>query len=636
MTYPTQVLAPYTFLTSTGGAPLDAGKVYIGVANLNPETNPITVYWDKALTQPAAQPILTSGGYLMRAGTPARIYSNTDYSITVKDREGRLMYTAATSAEPIVAPFVPSFKAGTPTTGYDPEVGDFTGSVSRTFLDKAREVVSFEDFGAVGDGITDDTASITAAVASGAAVVNGTAGKVYLIKNRILPGRNQILRGNNSTLKPDYSLLGYNGDIFYMTGSNSLNSEAKNILIEGWKVVPALATTVGFGVQVNGESFTYKPSNVTIRDNSFINCPLGGVFINSATFCTVSRNFVDGGFRTVGTKAPIATPSDCSKILISENMSINTTQYGIQTYYGYAIVVANNIIDGSKTISGDLSCITIDRTTEATVIGNSVRNAANDQIFVTGVKDVTVTGNTCVGGKGGIQVCYNFEDVEDPDLKESVNVTVTGNAINFTSDRGIIFNGVQRSTITSNSIRGGVGNAIALVETIRPGDSYQSVTSDIAITANVCERGYFQSTVASGGLRISVIANLFASYGGTNNNTILMNNDGLLSLRFGNKPLENFGLLKREAMSADQWLMEFRLADESFHKGFVQRYLYGDILFQDSAGVGCFRIGVGEGTNKKDIATDKAGAGLIVKSPNGLVQMRIGIDNTGAIVTSAP
>ncbi|MDP3939802.1 MAG: glycosyl hydrolase family 28-related protein [Deltaproteobacteria bacterium] len=42
-----------------------------------------------------------------------------------------------------------------------------TGSVARTVQAKAREIVSVNDFGAVGDGVTDDTAAIAAAIATG-------------------------------------------------------------------------------------------------------------------------------------------------------------------------------------------------------------------------------------------------------------------------------------------------------------------------------------------------------------------------------------------------------------------------------------------------------------------------------------
>jgi hypothetical protein len=67
----TQLAPPYPIFTDKSGSPLDNGYLYFGTANLNPETNPITVYYDSALTQPAAQPLRTSNGYVMRNGCAA-------------------------------------------------------------------------------------------------------------------------------------------------------------------------------------------------------------------------------------------------------------------------------------------------------------------------------------------------------------------------------------------------------------------------------------------------------------------------------------------------------------------------------------------------------------------------------------
>jgi len=91
---------PLQMYYDTDGTPLDAGYIYIGVNGLNPESNPVSVYWDNALTQPALQPIRTLNGYPSRNGTPARLYTSlTDgtYSVIVKNKSGGLVYSKLSS-----------------------------------------------------------------------------------------------------------------------------------------------------------------------------------------------------------------------------------------------------------------------------------------------------------------------------------------------------------------------------------------------------------------------------------------------------------------------------------------------------------------------------------------------------------
>jgi len=85
---------PYPAFAEADGQPLEDGYIWIGTVNLNPITNPIAAYWDSALTISAVQPIRTSGGYAVYLGTPARIYTGSDYSIQVHDKNGTVVYTS--------------------------------------------------------------------------------------------------------------------------------------------------------------------------------------------------------------------------------------------------------------------------------------------------------------------------------------------------------------------------------------------------------------------------------------------------------------------------------------------------------------------------------------------------------------
>ena len=232
----TQLAPPYPIFTDKNGSPLDAGYLYFGEVNKNPETNPIQVYYDISLTQPVAQPIRTSNGYVMRNGSPALIYANDQFSLTVRDKSGSLVIYS-----PVGYGIAPGSAApGGSSLGYDDFVGDGTttiytisstvlssssvnvfidgvyqskdnytasgttvtfstappllshieivaygvnnvgsinatntifnaaisGSINRTAQAKMAEVPSVLDFGAIGDGVTDDTAAFNAAWAA--------------------------------------------------------------------------------------------------------------------------------------------------------------------------------------------------------------------------------------------------------------------------------------------------------------------------------------------------------------------------------------------------------------------------------------------------------------------------------------
>lgn len=67
------------------------------------------------------------------------------------------------------------------------------GAISRSVIDKLRDSVHVKDFGAKGDGATDDTAAFAAALASGASEVRADNG-VYKTASVVTIGKGQVLR----------------------------------------------------------------------------------------------------------------------------------------------------------------------------------------------------------------------------------------------------------------------------------------------------------------------------------------------------------------------------------------------------------------------------------------------------------
>lgn len=89
------VISPYPMFFDTDGKPLTTGRVYVGVAGLNPLTNPQTAYWDVALTIPAID-INIIAGYIVYNGAPGKLYVPVDYSILITDKNGSVVFSRLT------------------------------------------------------------------------------------------------------------------------------------------------------------------------------------------------------------------------------------------------------------------------------------------------------------------------------------------------------------------------------------------------------------------------------------------------------------------------------------------------------------------------------------------------------------
>ena len=238
------ITPPFPTFTDLDGQPLEAGYIWIGVENLPPQTNPQTAYWDEALTQPAAQPIRTSGGYPVNNGTPAALYAPGAYSILVQDSRGTLVYSALAETVLITSNIVTFLQAG-------------TGAVTRTAQSKMRDVVSVKDFGAVGDGVSDDTVDIQAALSSGAKNVFLGDGATYLTTGTVIvPNEVSIDFGTSKIL---YS--GTRDRAAVQFGNNNLASTSGR-MINAW--VESASTDVSNGAFVGIKLYNVQRTMIDV------------------------------------------------------------------------------------------------------------------------------------------------------------------------------------------------------------------------------------------------------------------------------------------------------------------------------------------------------------------------------------
>jgi hypothetical protein len=280
------IQVPFPVFQDRDGQPLENGYIWIGQANLNPQTNPVVAYYDSALTIVAPQPLRTLNGYISRAGTPAQVYINAvNFSILVQDSKGSMVYNFPDGS---------GISANASGIVYDPP---FTGSVITNVEAKLAQTVSVKDFGAVGDNSTDDTAAIQNAINS--LSVNGSlyipkTSTAYLTTATLTVTKPIRIYGDGvgSLIRKTTA-----GDALHIDGTGVAN-QLSGIILENFAVSTEVSGSGGDAIQLtnvgrSSVSNIYIPSSVSAGIRSF-----GSAYI-TYTNVVISSNLP----YTVGTRA---------------------------------------------------------------------------------------------------------------------------------------------------------------------------------------------------------------------------------------------------------------------------------------------------------------------------------------------
>jgi len=303
---------------------------------------------------------------------------------------------------------------------YDPP---FAGAVATTVEDKLAQSVSVKDFGAVGDGVADDTAAIQAAIASGTQEILFPEG-TYLTDPILIANRNYLtFRGLGN---PTIMFTG--GAYGFRLGDPTHTTFARMIRFESLVISTNAALTVALDMQ-SAIDCSFKniriqdPSNlITLGlylewswDNTFYDLvvkALNGLEFNDQA----NKNSIYGG-RFESTDATVGTGilSSFGTANLCSGIDVSSWKYGYKIEGCAGFVIQGNYFEGNTTndvfIQGSAAGVVIegnffdDRTTPITCIAAGSAGASG----------VSIKGNAIYKHSGGAGIgislnatCFNW------------------------------------------------------------------------------------------------------------------------------------------------------------------------------------------------------------------------------------
>jgi len=357
-----------------------------------------------------------------------------------------------------------------------------TGAVNRPINEKLSETVSVKDFGAVGDGTTNDTAAIQAAFDSGASQIIYPAG-TYLQNAVTIPNTVHIISGSGIVKQRTT-------DTKIFTGSSIVGLVIDGLTIQGNYTYPQTSVSSNNrGIELiscqyvrivncnfkNIQEIAIQLTNCdysTVANNSIYLCGRG-IYFRGCRRSSIVNNIVDSTILadTVFTIGISLESTDGHAYGVNKEIVVNNNivrnyinAQGIMAHSGTDITFSNNVV------TDPMVCISVnpfnstDICTNITISSNNVSPSVvvsptfsyngNDGIVcqaggaTTDITNVSIVGNTVINANrtwknvatGGIRIGYTHD------------VSIVGNTIYNAAVNGIILTANEDAYVISGNV----------------------------------------------------------------------------------------------------------------------------------------------------------------------------------------
>lgn len=387
-------------------------------------------------------------------------------------------------------------------------VGTGTAEVSQSVETKFKETISVKDFGAVGDGVADDTAAFQAALAVGGNIYipDGT----YLVTDTLTVSlATRIYGGKGATIKYSYAtsalflnastspIAYFEADGFTVetTFTRAVMSSVGTFQIEGATSVSITDLYIyGGNIRLEGATFTIVERNRLSNSNAVgsTNCEYGIVTF-SCFNATISDNMV-GGYSNDGIKIGVSTANTPTATLSSKTVVANNKVYDSVANHidifdgGRNCVVTGNILYGTCTTALEIK-------SQSTTPGNfgdpgAWPNATNSERVV--VSDNNVSGTLT----NGVVVYGRYYDINHNIIADATSRGVVVGSFNDATDEPYVSDiGIVGNTFINN----GTGVFVRLTKKgVRINDNaFVGKTDNTKVNTGITLAGKNQVTITS-------------------------------------------------------------------------------------------------------------------------------------------